>query len=54
MHDGGPDRSQTLAALPKIISGLRRRGFHLVSVPRLLKDDPPPATQPPPRSLSGG
>ena len=27
MHDGGGDRSQTVAALPKIIDGLRAQGF---------------------------
>jgi peptidoglycan/xylan/chitin deacetylase (PgdA/CDA1 family) len=41
MHDGGGDRSQTVAALPGIIDGLRARGFRLVSVPQLLRDDPP-------------
>lgn len=45
MHDGGGDRSQTVAALPAIIHGLRRRGFRLVSVPQLLKLDPPPRHQ---------
>jgi peptidoglycan/xylan/chitin deacetylase (PgdA/CDA1 family) len=54
MHDGGGDRSETAQALPRILRGLRRRGFHLVTVPQLLRDDPPPANQPPPRSLSGG
>ena len=28
LHDGGGDRSQTVAALPRIISGLRARGYH--------------------------
>jgi peptidoglycan/xylan/chitin deacetylase (PgdA/CDA1 family) len=28
MHDGGGDRSQTVAALPAIIAGLRSRGYH--------------------------
>ena len=41
MHDGGGDRTQTLAALPDIIKGLRARGFQLVTVPRLLAQDPP-------------
>jgi peptidoglycan/xylan/chitin deacetylase (PgdA/CDA1 family) len=45
MHDGGGYRDQTVAALPAIIDGLRRRHFHLVSVPRLLLDDPPPRHQ---------
>jgi peptidoglycan/xylan/chitin deacetylase (PgdA/CDA1 family) len=53
MHDGGGPRGQTLAAMPRIIRGLRRRHFHLVTVPRLIADDPPPRGQPPPRSLSG-
>jgi peptidoglycan-N-acetylglucosamine deacetylase len=35
-HDGGGDRSQTVAALPQIIDALRERGYQLVSVPDLL------------------
>ena len=54
MHDGGGDRSQTVAALPLIIRELHRRGFHLVTVPELLKDDPPPHGLPLPPNLSGG
>jgi peptidoglycan-N-acetylglucosamine deacetylase len=54
LHDAGGDRSQTIAALPAIIKGLRRRGLHPVTVPRLLLDDPPPPGQPIPKSLSGG
>jgi peptidoglycan-N-acetylglucosamine deacetylase len=53
MHDGGGDRSQTIAALPAIVRGLRRRGLHPVTVPRLLLDDPPPHGLPLPKSLSG-
>ena len=53
MHDGGGPRAETVAALPRIIRGLRRRRFHLVSVPRLILDDPPPRGQPAPRSLAG-
>jgi peptidoglycan/xylan/chitin deacetylase (PgdA/CDA1 family) len=53
MHDGGGDRSETVAALPRIITGLRRRGFRLVTIARLLRDDPPPRNQPPPSPLSG-
>lgn len=45
MHDAGGNRSQTVAALPKIIAGLRRRGYKLVTVPRLLLDNPAPAKQ---------
>lgn len=50
MHDGGGPRSQTVAALPRIISGLRKRGFRMVTVPRLLSDNPASARQqlPPP------
>jgi peptidoglycan/xylan/chitin deacetylase (PgdA/CDA1 family) len=45
MHDGGGDRSQTVAAVPRIVRKLRRRGYRIVSVPRLLADDPPPRRQ---------
>lgn len=34
MHDAGGDRSQTVAALPQIIDGLRARGFSFVTPPR--------------------
>ncbi|HYM55377.1 MAG TPA: hypothetical protein VES97_08445, partial [Solirubrobacteraceae bacterium] len=53
MHDAGGVRTQTIAALPSIIRGLRARGFRLVTVPQLLLDDPPPAGQPLPPNLSG-
>jgi peptidoglycan-N-acetylglucosamine deacetylase len=53
MHDAGGTRTQTVAALPSIIRGLRARGFRLVTVPQLLKDDPPPPGQPLPPNLSG-
>jgi peptidoglycan/xylan/chitin deacetylase (PgdA/CDA1 family) len=36
MHDGGGDRSQTVRALPQIISALQQRGFTFVTVPQLL------------------
>jgi peptidoglycan/xylan/chitin deacetylase (PgdA/CDA1 family) len=45
MHDGGGDRSQTVAALPAIIRGLRRRYYQLVTVPQLMMQDPPPRHQ---------
>jgi peptidoglycan/xylan/chitin deacetylase (PgdA/CDA1 family) len=32
MHDGGGDRSQTVAALPALISGIRARGYTIVPV----------------------
>jgi peptidoglycan/xylan/chitin deacetylase (PgdA/CDA1 family) len=53
LHDGGGDRSQTVAALPLIIHELRARGYRLVTVPQLLIDDPPPRGLPMPTSLSG-
>ena len=54
MHDGGGERSETVAALPRIITRLRQRGFKLVTLSQLVKDDPPPRHQPAPHSLSGG
>lgn len=36
MHDGGGTRSQTIAALPSIISSLKGRGYKLVTVSELL------------------
>ncbi len=53
MHDGGGDRSETVAALPRIITRLRQRGFRLVTISQLVADDPPPRNQPPPHSLAG-
>ena len=35
-HDGGGDRSETLAALPDEITTLLRRGYHFVTVTQLL------------------
>ena len=45
MHDAGGNRSETVAALPKIISELKARGYKLVTIPRLLADNPAPANQ---------
>ncbi len=36
MHDGGGDRSHTVAALPTLIDQLRARGYSFVTVPELL------------------
>jgi cellulose synthase/poly-beta-1,6-N-acetylglucosamine synthase-like glycosyltransferase/peptidoglycan/xylan/chitin deacetylase (PgdA/CDA1 family) len=36
MHDGGGDRSATVAALPVLIDTLRARGYTIVSVPELM------------------
>ena len=35
-HDGGGDRSQTVAALPQVIDELRAKGYQLVPVPELI------------------
>ena len=51
MHDGGGDRSQTVAAVPHLVRRLRARGYRIVTVPRLLADDPPPRGQGPPPQL---
>jgi chitin deacetylase len=53
MHDGGGDRSQTVAAVNVLIRKLRARGYRFVTVPRLLVDDPPPRRQGPPPNLAG-
>jgi peptidoglycan-N-acetylglucosamine deacetylase len=43
MHDGGGDRTQTIAAIPKIVKRLRAKHYRFVTVPQLMRDDPPPA-----------
>jgi cellulose synthase/poly-beta-1,6-N-acetylglucosamine synthase-like glycosyltransferase len=35
MHDAGGDRSETVAALPKLIAALRARGFHFATVSQM-------------------
>jgi peptidoglycan/xylan/chitin deacetylase (PgdA/CDA1 family) len=45
MHDAGGDRTETIQALPTIIRTLRREGYRLVTVPRLLLDNPAPKQQ---------
>lgn len=37
LHDGGGDRSKTVAALPAIIRGLKAQGYRMVTVSELLK-----------------
>ena len=37
MHDGGGDRSNTVKALPEIISRFRKQGYEFVTVPELLE-----------------
>jgi peptidoglycan/xylan/chitin deacetylase (PgdA/CDA1 family) len=53
LHDGPGARPQTLKAVRRIVPALRRRGFRFVSLPTLLRDDPPPRDQPLPRNLAG-
>ncbi len=53
LHDAGGVRTQTVQALPLIIKALRAKGYELVTVPKLLLDDPPPPGQPLPTSLAG-
>jgi chitin deacetylase len=43
LHDGGGHRNATVAALPTIISRLKKRGYRFVTVPQLLKMGPPSA-----------
>ena len=45
LHDAGGNRAETVAALPQIITGLRARGYKLVTVPKLLLDNPAPGDQ---------
>lgn len=37
MHDGGGNRSQTIEALPQIITKLKVQGYSFVTIPKLLK-----------------
>ena len=53
LHDGGGNRSQTLAAVPLIVRELRRRGFRLVTVPELLLDNRPSSHQAVPLNVGG-
>jgi peptidoglycan/xylan/chitin deacetylase (PgdA/CDA1 family) len=45
MHDAGGNRLETIQALPKVVEDLRARGYKLVTVPKLILDNPPPANQ---------
>lgn len=45
MHDGGGNRSETVAAVPRIVAALRRQGYGFASVPQLLLENPPPQNQ---------
>ena len=39
MHDGGGDRSQTVAALKKALPVLKEKGYSFVTIDELLKED---------------
>ena len=41
LHDGGGDRRKTVAALPRILEEIERRGYRAVTVTQLLNDAPP-------------
>ncbi len=41
MHDGGGDRTATVQALPRIVTGLRARGYEFATVGDLVISDPP-------------
>jgi peptidoglycan/xylan/chitin deacetylase (PgdA/CDA1 family) len=47
MHDGGGDRSETVAALPIIIESLRARGYSFVTIKQLAEHQQPTAVQTP-------
>jgi peptidoglycan/xylan/chitin deacetylase (PgdA/CDA1 family) len=38
LHDGGGNRSETVAALPTIITRLAQRGFQFITIPRMIHD----------------
>ena len=53
LHDGGGNRSQTVAALPTIITSLRHQGYTFVTLPQMIYDLPPhPASTMAPTSIS--
>jgi peptidoglycan/xylan/chitin deacetylase (PgdA/CDA1 family) len=47
LHDGGGNRTVTSKALPLIVRGLHERKYRMVTVPKLLTDNPAPAQQEP-------
>ena len=48
MHDGGGDEATTLAALPRILRGIKKRGFEAVTIPDLFKLELKPGAMPKP------
>ncbi len=53
LHDGPGPRPRTLRAVRRIVTTLRARGYRFVSLPKLLRDNPPPRRQPLPGDLEG-
>ena len=53
LHDGPGPRPRTLKAVRRIVTTLRARGYRFVSLPKLLRDNPPPRKQPVPPKLGG-
>lgn len=53
MHDGGGDRTATVGAVRILLRKLDRAGYEAVTVPSLLRSNPPPRNLPPPRALDG-
>ena len=45
LHDAGGDRSETIAALPGLIDGLRNAGYRLVTMSELLHETSPDVTR---------
>lgn len=50
LHDGGGDRSQTLAAVAKLIPALRARGYEFVTIADLLESTPAAIMPPAPKA----
>ena len=48
MHDGGGDEATTLAALPRILRAIKKRGFKAVTIPDLFKLELKPGEMPKP------
>lgn len=46
LHDGGGDEATTLAALPRILRAIKKRGFEAVTIPDLLKLELKPGEMP--------
>lgn len=46
LHDGGGNRSETVAALPTIITRLAQRGFQFITIPHMIDDLPSQGTGP--------